>query len=67
MADFPKLGLDAFCQKVLVYEDAETIVRVAFNDIVALAELHYGRSNPPQNVINTRLRETFVKAIEQSE
>ena len=67
MAEFPKLGLDAFCQKLLVYEDPQGGVKVAFNDIVAFAELHYGKSNPPQNVINGRLKKTFTEAIRKGE
>lgn len=66
MAQFPKLGLDAFCQKLLVYEDAAGSTKIAFNDIVAFAELHYdGASNKPQQVINARLVATFEKAIQQ--
>ena len=67
MAEYPRLGLDAFCQKVLVYEDSASNVRVAFNDIVAFAELHYGQSSPIQQTINSRLRETFARAISQSD
>jgi len=62
MAEFPRLGLDAFCQKLLVYQDASS-VRVAFNDIAALAELHYGRSIPIHQGLNRRLTETFAAAI----
>ena len=63
MAEFPKLGLDAFCQKLLVYEAPGGSVKIAFNDIVKLAELHYGESNKPQQVINTRLSATCENAI----
>lgn len=55
MAEFPRLGLDAFCQKLLVFEDESGSVRIAFNDIVAFANLHYGRSNQPQSVVDGRL------------
>ena len=65
MAQFPRLGLDAFCQKLLVYQDEDGSVKVLFNDIVALAELHYGKSNPPQKIINQRLKATFTKAIQK--
>ena len=65
MADFPKLGLDAFCQKLLVFEDEDGNVQIAFNDIVAFAKLHYGRSNMAQQVINTRLKQTFKKATQR--
>ena len=63
MADFPKLGLDAFCQKLLVYESADGEVRVAFNDIAAFAELHYGTTLPLHHALNGRLTETFRAAV----
>ena len=66
MSDSPKLGLDAFCQKVLVYQDVEGQVMVAFNDIVAFAELYYGRITQPQQMINQRLKSTFTKAVSNS-
>lgn len=62
MAEFPRLGLDAFCQKLLVYQDGAT-VRVAFNDIAALAWLHYGRVIPIHEGLNQRLTQTFRAAI----
>lgn len=65
MAKFPKLGLDAFCQKLLVYEDDEGKVRVIFNDIVKMAELHYGKSAKPHEVINGRLTTTFEGATKR--
>ena len=67
MAEYPKLGLDAFCQKLLVYVDSKGAVKVIFNDIVAFAELHYGKSSKPQNVINGRLIKTFSAAVKRSE
>lgn len=63
MAKFPKLGLDAFCQKLLVYEEADGAVKVIFNDIVAMAKLHYGTSARPHHVINDRLTKTFESAV----
>ena len=63
MAEFPRLGLDAFCQKLLVFEDDQQQIRVAFNDIVAFANLHYDRNNTPQEVVNTRLDAAFRSAI----
>ena len=66
MAEFPKLGLDAFCQKLLVYEEGEGRVRVIFNDIVKLAELHYGKSAEPHKVINGRLATTFEGAVKKT-
>lgn len=63
MVDSPKLGLDAFCQKLLVFENEKSEVLVAFNDIPALANLYYNRSTKPQELINERLKMTFEKAI----
>lgn len=63
MAEFPSLGLDAFCQKLLVYEDEAGQVQVIFNEIAALAELHYGRSAPPNHMLDQRLTSTFAQAL----
>jgi len=63
MAAFPSIGLDAFCQKLLVYQDDKGSVHVLFNSIVALAELHYGRSIDPHRMLDQRLTATFTKAI----
>ncbi|MBB3697277.1 DUF302 domain-containing protein [Flammeovirga yaeyamensis] len=63
MNKFPKLGLDAFCQKILVYEAEDQKIHIAFNDIEAFAKLHYGTSAMPHQVINKRLTTTFTKAI----
>ena len=58
----PKLGLDAFCQKLLVFEK-ENGVFIAYNDIVAFSELYYDTSTIPQRVINHRLKSVFEEAI----
>lgn len=63
MQTSPKIGLDAFCQKLLVYENAEGDVWVAYNDIVAFANLYYQTTTKPQQMINQRLKMTFTKAI----
>nr|WP_174818956.1 DUF302 domain-containing protein [Ruegeria atlantica] len=64
MAGFPAIGLDAFCQKLLVYANEEGGSVVIFNDIAALAELHYGFSAEPHHGLNKRLNATFRTAIE---
>ncbi|NOD49907.1 DUF302 domain-containing protein [Ruegeria sp. HKCCSP351] len=64
MADFPAIGLDAFCQKLLVYANEEGGSVVIFNDIAALAELHYGSSAEAHHGLNKRLTDTFRTAIE---
>ncbi|MEP3779240.1 MAG: DUF302 domain-containing protein [Shimia thalassica] len=63
MRDFPAIGLDAFCQKLLVYQDNTGQTRVIFNDIAAMARLHYGRSAEPHDLLNQRLTETFKTAL----
>jgi uncharacterized protein (DUF302 family) len=63
MADFPSIGLDAFCQKLLVYIDGDGRTMVIYNSIVSLAELHYGRSAKPHAVLDKRLTETFSRVI----
>ena len=65
MMTTPKIGLDAFCQKLLVYENDQGEIWVAFNDIVAFSELYYGRSTKPQNLINQRLTQTFTSAVKK--
>ncbi len=64
MAGFPAIGLDAFCQKLLVYAYEEGGSVFIFNDIAAMAELHYGSSAEPHHGLNKRLTETFRSAIE---
>lgn len=65
MMTTPKIGLDAFCQKLLVYELDNGEVWVAFNDIVDFAKLYYGKTTKPQQGINQRLIVTFTKAIQE--
>lgn len=67
MASFPKLGLDAFCQKLLVFQDREGSERVIFDDIVKMAELHYGKSAESHKVINQRLTTTFEGAVRKAQ
>ncbi|MGB0390689.1 MAG: DUF302 domain-containing protein [Salibacteraceae bacterium] len=63
MVTFPKIGLDAFCQKLLVYEKENGEVWIAYNNIVDFAELYYQSSTKPQQMINERLKMTFTKAV----
>jgi uncharacterized protein (DUF302 family) len=70
MREYPSIGLDAFGQKVLVYteideSDGTTIIKVIYNDIPALAELHYNDSALAHKVIKFRLNKTLSSAIEQ--
>ncbi|WP_254435590.1 DUF302 domain-containing protein [Ruegeria arenilitoris] len=64
MAEFPAIGLDAFCQKLLVYAGDDGGSVVIFNDIAAFAELHYGSSAKPHHALNERLTATFQKALQ---
>ncbi|CUH41160.1 hypothetical protein RUM4293_00024 [Ruegeria atlantica] len=64
MADFPAIGLDAFCQKLLVYAGDDGGSVVIFNDIAAFAELYYGSSAKPHHALNERLTATFQKALQ---
>ena len=63
MVTTPKIGLDAFCQKLLVYEGSDKHIFICYNDIVAFSELYYNTSTKPQHFINKRLKATFSKAI----
>ena len=65
MAEYPRMGLDAFCQKVLVHQTPSGQVEVLFNDMPAMAELHYGDSAIPHNVITRRMRGTLGGAVEK--
>ncbi len=65
MADFPAIGLDAFCQKLLVYADENGGSITIFNDIAALAQLHYGQAAKPHHALNERLTATFKEALRQ--
>ena len=64
MAEYPRMGLDAFCQKVLVYEVPGGQTSIHFNDMVAFAELHHGDSALPHRVITRRMRNTLGGAIQ---
>jgi len=63
MRDYPSIGLDAFGQKVLVYEQGAK-VNVIFNDIPAFSELHYADNAIVHKVIKFRLNSTLSSAIE---
>ncbi len=63
MFNSPRIGLDAFCQKLLIFEDDQSQVVVSFNDIPVFAELYYNRSTKPQELINGRLKSVFETAL----
>lgn len=64
MAQYPAIGLDAFCQKILVYEGADGKAVVLFSDIAELAKLAYGSSIKPHAMLNERLKATYSAAIQ---
>ncbi len=57
------LGLDAFCQKFLVWEDAEGDIHLSFNDLLAIADRQDVSKSIPLRVINFRLSKAFTAAL----
>lgn len=66
MRDYPRMGLDAFCQKTLVYQPPGEGVQVLFNDMASFAEWHYGDSALPHRVISRRMTKTLGGAVGDS-
>ena len=66
MRDFPRMGLDEFCQKTLVYQPSGDGVQVLYNDMTAFAELHYGDSALPHRIISGRMLKTLGSAVGES-
>jgi uncharacterized protein (DUF302 family) len=64
MAEFPRMGLDAFCQKLLVHQLPDGRVNVYYNEMPAMAEIHYADSALPHKVINRRMGATLSGAVE---
>lgn len=67
MFDATKIGLDAFCQKVLVYVNKDGEVCVAFNDATKFGELYYGTSNRGQLSVKTQMTIGLTNAVTNSE
>jgi uncharacterized protein (DUF302 family) len=65
MSEAPTLGLDAFCQKLLIWEDASGVVHITFNDLLVLAERQQVSAGIPLRVINRRMRKTFSEVLQQ--
>jgi uncharacterized protein (DUF302 family) len=63
MAEAPTLGLDGFCQKFLIWEDASGQIKLSFNDLLALAERQGVKKAIALRVINYRLKKTFGDAL----
>ncbi len=64
MSTAPILGLDAFCQKMLIWQDSTGSVHVTFNDLLILAEHQHVSRGLPLRVINYRIKKTFSEALE---
>lgn len=64
MSEAPTLGLDAFCQKLAIWEDEAGQVHVSFNDLLALAERQEVTINVALRVINKRMKSTFESAVQ---
>ena len=63
MSSAPTLGLDAFCQKFLVWQGADGKVQLSFNDLLAMAERHGSGKSIPLRVINYRLTSVFEDVL----
>lgn len=63
MGSAPTLVLDAFYQKLLIWQDAGGAVHVTFNDLLALAERQHVSGGMALRVINRRLLGNFSDAL----
>ena len=63
MSDAPTLGLDAFCQKFLVWQDAAGKVHLSFNNLLAIAERQDVGKSIPLRAINYRLNSVFEDVL----
>lgn len=66
MQDEPQLGLDAFCQKLLVWEDDAGVVHASFNDLLVLAEREGLDANLALGHVNGRVRDTLEASLAPS-
>ena len=65
MRNAPTLGLDAFCQKFLVWQDDQQVVHLSFNDLLRVAERQDVNKSLPLRVIDFRLSRTFSDALSE--
>jgi len=63
MSSAPTLGLDGFCQKFLIWTGEDGVVRLSFNDLIALAERQGAPVAVPLRVVNFRLNSVFEEAL----
>ena len=65
MQNAPTLGLDAFCQKFLIWEDDQGVVHLSFNDLLSVAERQQVGKSIPLRVIEFRLNKSFSNALSE--
>ena len=65
MSKAPTLGLDAFCQKFLVWQDDNNKVYLSFNDLLDLAERQDVGKSVALRVINYRLSKVFNEVLSE--
>lgn len=63
MGSAPTLGLDAFCQKFLLWKDAKGAVHLSYSDLGALAKRQGVSNSLALRVIDFRLGRTFEPAL----
>jgi len=63
MSEAPTLGLDAFCQKFLLWQDKSGKTHLSFNDLLLLAERQDTNKSIALRVINYRLESLFEEAL----
>jgi uncharacterized protein (DUF302 family) len=59
----PTLGLDAFCQKFLVWQDENQRVFLSYNNLLTLADRQGVKKSIPLRFINKRLNQVFEEAL----
>jgi uncharacterized protein (DUF302 family) len=63
MSEAPTLGLDAFCQKFLLWQDNLGKTHLSFNDLLSLADRQGVNKSIALRVINYRLKSVFEEAL----
>ena len=64
MSSAPTLGLDAFCQKFLVWKDSNDHVFLSYNNILELAERQNVSKSIALRFVSFRLNSVFEEALE---
>lgn len=63
MKSAPSLGLDAFCQKMLIWQDNEGKTHVTFNNLLEIATRQEVSGGIALMVINRRIKKTFTDSL----